>query len=356
MKTRETAEIEKRLIQNQQALYEGRYAVKEEIHRNLEEYFGEGLRHRLGIEIYILVKTPDDRILYPSQPRRGAQGPVDDFTTFPSESIDYMETAAENFRILSLGLVLTVNIRVRPNSWISNAILIFYILSALLVLMGFVRRGIREAESREIEREGLVADLAEQLARAESRLQEVGSKEDAYQKRISELRDEKSELSRDIDGLLEDMERQETGLQEQRGLREALEHQVLQLRQEITELKEKTRKPRQKKREDAAAKRFKVLYKNLAFTERAVEGFLHLTEEFQLKAEEVIHNLNQNESLVVVKRKVFGKGGKMNVLEVEFSYAGRIYLQKDTQSKTRIVAIGTKNTQEKDLAFLEGLR
>jgi hypothetical protein len=89
------------------------------------------------------------------------------------------------------------------------------------------------------------------------------------------------------------------------------------------------------------------------FTERAVEGFNSLTDEFQLKAEELIHRINEDDSTVSVKRKVFGKGGKMNVLEVDFSYSGRIYYQKDSQAKTRILAIGTKTTQDQDLAYLE---
>jgi hypothetical protein len=86
-----------------------------------------------------------------------------------------------------------------------------------------------------------------------------------------------------------------------------------------------------------------------------LEGFLCLTDEFQMRAEEVIHKLNEDDSQVQVRRKVFGKGGKTNVLEADFSYSGRIYLRRDSEPKTQIVAIGTKNTQKKDLAFLESV-
>jgi hypothetical protein len=129
--------------------------------------------------------------------------------------------------------------------------------------------------------------------------------------------------------------------------------QVLHMREELDKVVTKPKK--MKKTLEAAAKRFTVLYKNLGFTERAVEGFLGLTGEFQLKAEEVIHKLNDDETAVPVKRKVFGKGGKMNVLEVVFSYSGRIYYQKDSHAKKVIVAVGSKNTQEKDLAYLESI-
>jgi len=40
---------------------------------------------------------------------------------------------------------------------------------------------------------------------------------------------------------------------------------------------------------------------------------------------------------------------------VAFFYSGRIYYQKDSQAKKTIVAVGTKNTQERDLAYLESI-
>jgi hypothetical protein len=43
----------------------------------------------------------------------------------------------------------------------------------------------------------------------------------------------------------------------------------------------------------------------------------------------------------------------MNVLELDFAYSGRIYYNRDSASKTKVIAIGTKNTQEKDMAYLE---
>jgi hypothetical protein len=94
----------------------------------------------------------------------------------------------------------------------------------------------------------------------------------------------------------------------------------------------------------------------ISYSRIALEGFLALTDEFQLKAEETIHKLNEDESAVTVKRKVFGKGGKMDFLEITFAYSGRLYYQKDSQAGKMIVAIGTKNTPEKDLAYLESIK
>ena len=100
----------------------------------------------------------------------------------------------------------------------------------------------------------------------------------------------------------------------------------MRLKEELDLLRDKVQKPKKKKgKMSSTAKRFRVLYKNLEFTDRAIEGFTDLPDTFQLKAEELISRLNENHSLITVKRKVFGKGGKMNILEVDFAYSGRLY-------------------------------
>jgi hypothetical protein len=74
----------------------------------------------------------------------------------------------------------------------------------------------------------------------------------------------------------------------------------------------------------------------------------------RLKAEEVIHQLNAAPDLVVVKRKVFGKKNRETVLEVVFAYKGRLYFRR-REGRVDVVAIGTKNTQERELEFLASL-
>jgi chromosome segregation ATPase len=182
----------------------------------------------------------------------------------------------------------------------------------------------------------------------------VETRESEYEGRIAALRKDKDELTRDVDGLLDELESQEAGLKEQKRIKEEMGGQVAKLKEDLERLAQQSRKI--KKTAEAARKRFGVLYRNLLFTDRALEGFLALTDEFQLKAEETIHKLNEDESAVTVKRKVFGKGGKMDFLEITFAYSGRLYYQKDSQARKMIVAIGTKNTQEKDLAYLESIK
>ncbi len=353
---RDVSKLNHILVQNYDALYEGRYTIQEEINHNVSEYLSHSLKNKLGVRTYVIVKTRDNRILYPSQFGRDFKDSTEegDFSKPGASALNYMDVAAENYRIMNEGLRLAVVVQIRQNSWLSNSILVLYVFLALLVLQRFIKKGIREAEKQETQQKKLIQRLSEHLSQADTRLRELEAEEDSYQTKIEEFQKDKKGLSEDVDGLLEEIERLEAGLKDQEDVKGEMEVEVLQLREELDRLKGRLHKPKKKKKKsDATNKRFKVLYKNLAFTEKAIEGYISLTDEFQLKAEEIIHQLNEDDSLVPVKRKVFGKGGKMNTLEIDFSYSGRIYYQKQSQPRPMVLAIGTKNTQDQDLAFIE---
>ena len=326
---RETERVQDLMVQDQQALYEGRHTIKEEINRNIGRHLSDDFEHKIGIKTEILVKTRDDRILYPSQTKLVTTSPFQEekgFSETGLESLRYTEVASENFRVLSEGLVLDVNLQIGQNTWLANSILIVYIFLSLAVLQAFIRRGIHQTENEEAEQKRLVQRLSEQLDHAEEKLKEVETRESEYVERIAALRKDKDELTRDVDGLLGELESQEAGLKEQTRIREEMAGQVSQLKEEMDRLTRQSRKV--KKTVDAARKRFGVLYRNLVFTDRALEGFLALTDEFQLKAEETIHKLNEDESAVAVKRKVFGKGGKMDFLEITLAYSGGFIIRR----------------------------
>jgi len=353
-----TTRVNRTMIRNDKALYEGRYPVQDEINRNIGEFLGRWPLYRLGVRVHILVKTRDNRILYPLRLNNLMQGPDtgDRFSETPEKSLNFVETAAENYRILNNGLTLSVDLRIRHNSWLSNGILVLYVAAALWLLQWMIKKRVRETEREEAEQKNRIRDLSSRLAEAEARLEDTGRKERQYREKIDRINEEKKGLARDIEGFLEEMEDLEAGVKGQKSLREEMELEVLQLEEELDRVKAKLAKPKQRKKKTVATrKRFKVLYKNLVFTDRAVEGFVSLSDDFQLKAEETIHRLNEDDAQVSVKRKVFGKGGKLPVLESDFSYSGRIYFKKDSRSKAMIVAIGTKNTQEKDLTFIENM-
>ncbi len=102
-------------------------------------------------------------------------------------------------------------------------------------------------------------------------------------------------------------------------------------------------------------KRFKALYKNIEISKRALASLTDMTEEMSLKAEEIIHQLNSDPSLISVKRKVFSKKGNTTSFEVVFAYTGRLYFRKSKDNRIKVLTIGSKNTQQKDLAYISNL-
>ncbi|MGD9159326.1 MAG: hypothetical protein PVG39_13015 [Desulfobacteraceae bacterium] len=350
LQKRASIKIDETVIQNVSELYEGRHSIKEEVTRNIGIYLSnKSLWYSLGISTDIIVKTKNNRILYPAQ----LSEVHDEFQQSSSYDTNYMDIADENYKILNDGLVKIVEVRIRQNSWLSNGILVFYIVIALSILKFFIKKSIKHGEEIEEEHIKKIEKLSDKLFSYENELAKIKDKEKSYSEDIGKLNKEKETLSSDIDELLEEMERLEDGLKTQKELREKRENEIKTLKTEIENIRLKSEKPKKKsKKQEIADKRFRVLYKNLTFTDKAIDGFLSLSEEFQLKAEEIIHRINEDDSTVNIRRKVFSKGGKINVLEVDFAYSGRIYYQKE-KTKSIIAAIGTKKTQSQDLAFLE---
>jgi predicted nucleic acid-binding Zn-ribbon protein len=352
---RERSNLNDILIRDHEAVMEGRYPIREEISRNVHQYMSGSLKRKLGVVTYVMVKTRDDRILYPSHLQRNFQASsiMENLAANSPDSLDYVEVAAANFKVLNEGLVLTMDVRIEHNTWLSNSILIFYIFVSVFLFRRLIRKDITRAQRLEEAQQSDIRRLSEQLKTTKLEIEALAVREADYRKLISSLKEDKKELSRDVDGLLEEMEQLENGLENQKELKEKMEGEVLQLENQLERLRE--RPPRgksSKKKTETTAKRFRSLYKNITFTKRSTDGFLSLTDELQLKAEKIILKLNDDASTVPIKRKVFGRGGKMNVLEAGFSYSGRIYFQRDSQSRVKILAIGTKNTQEEDLAYV----
>jgi len=350
--------IRELLIQNQQALLEGRWTVRDEVERNLARYFSEHFLYKVGVRTRVIVKTRDQQVLFPVRFEGDMPGGMAYTEPFfrPDEDLNYMETAAENFRILQEGVDLLVDLDVVHSSLLANGVLGLWLLLSAGALYAGAKKTAGASAREEAEQEKRLLDLAAQLDHARSMIEEAREKEARYQARINALSSERDGLSRDVEGLLEEMEGLESGVKNQQSLREETELQVLELQEEMDRLKSRIQRPKKSEKEiDRVRKRFRALYKNLTFTDRSLEGLNDMTLDFQIKAEEILKTLNDDPESVAIKRKVFGKGGKWNILEAVFSYSGRLYFMRD-EDGVSVLAIGNKNTQAKDLAYLESHR
>lgn len=350
VKERLTRQVEEVYMGEPQALLDGSIRLEDALEHNINRYLAESLLAQNGFTVRVSVVTRSGRFVYPA--------PVE-----PAEAgnIDGQRVAVENFTLLSDGLVVNVEAQLVHNRLISNCILSIYVLAALMVLSLHYRSAGRKISR---EQDGWRREMSRLAAVEQSNTHLLSELQQQREKLMAELgdlksvlQDERKRAERNEDDLITEIDSLEKRLAENLQLQEAKQAEIQALKEKIA-LSEKEQRYEEKGRQKASAslqKRFAALYKNIHVSERAVEGFVELNEEMRLKAEEVIHQLDAAPDLITVKRKVFGRKNRETVLEVVFAYRGRLYFRRGPGRRVDIVAIGTKNTQERELEFLASL-
>ena len=349
LQKRYTKEIEKIYIGDTRPLFKGSIRLKDAVNSNIDRHLRNKKLKFWGVIPQVMVATRQGAILYPEEFGEEKDAPL---------VANELNIASENYSLLNEGLLLTVDTKLGYHTPISIGLLAFYSLLFVSGLYLYYRSGVKKAEREEMEK----ARELERLTRTEKeyieRLKNLGEEKQTLSAELEQIRekflDEKEKASRAEDEILEEMLALEEKIKENIAVQKKKQEEIDSLKEKIESYEKAGRKDgRQKPRAlDTLHKRFKALYKNITISERAVSGFTGLTEELKIKSEEIIHQLNENPSLVPVKRKVFGKKNQATVLEVLFAYNGRLYFRRTHDNRVEVLAIGTKNTQVKDLEFL----
>jgi hypothetical protein len=302
-------------------------------------------------------------LLYPqfNFQKAGRFGPyIDHEKKNPASPEDMARIAENNQRTLQEGIQLVLNVSIPRNSWLSIGILTVYIM--LFVFLPYRAYLLKTKEARElkISKQNAIEAANKKLTDAQEKLAEVSAREMKDQSEITQL---KADL--DLAGTkvrateneaLAELEILDLDLQKNIKLKEELETEVRRLEKELRKIESSpiTINKQQKEIIDTS-KRFKTLYKNLEISSRAIDGFIDLETNLQLQSEELIHTINEDGSKVPVKRKVYTRKGALPVFECEFGRSGRIYWSTGSGGKRQVWVIGTKNTQNKDLAYIDKL-
>jgi hypothetical protein len=332
------------------ALLSGKERLKVVVPRNVNRFLDNDALIRMGLRVGVDVHTRRGTLLYP-QPFENSAGLG---AAVPLAH----DIAEENYRLLNEGLEVIVDVVVDHNTPLSNLILGFYVGCGLLALFFYYRRGTRKDLRDRAEKAGEILQLSEMSRLHQENLEnlkaERGRLADELVRLRAELHQQAARAIENEDQMIEEVVALEEKIQRNLDRQNAQEEEVEALREKIAAY-EKDKDPAgrsRRKQLEAPQKRFNTLYKNLSLHDRALKGFGELSEDMKLKCEEVIHQINDNPQQVPVKRKVFGKKGIETILEVAFSYNGRLYYRSGKEQKTEVLAIGTKNSQEKDLGFL----
>ncbi|WP_054031598.1 hypothetical protein [Desulfatitalea tepidiphila] len=326
-----------------------RRPLEEIIAANIDAYLEKVWLRRVGVVVQVTVRTGQGNPVYPAAYADHSQ---------EWRMPDPLALASTNYQLLSQGLQLDLSVIIPHNTLFANAILLLLTMAALLALWHFYRASAKTAQAEadrsntEIQRlHGIKSEFERHL---ESLQQQRTELEGQLKQIRDELQAEKSKADATENEMLEALTALEIQLLRKVDRQQELENEIDQLkgRLETLDNEEISNNRSKSKPAESAARRFGTLYKQLTLNERAVKGFLELPEDMKIKAEEMLQQLNYEPDKVLVKRKVFGKKNSATVLESLFAYKGRIYYRK-TANKIEILAIGTKHTQTRDLAFLE---
>lgn len=344
--------IENMYIGQTDPILAGKIRLIDAVNTNIDRYLKESRIVKWGLLVEVMVVSEEGKILYPA-----------DFESEnPFKSVDQSLIAAENYKMMNQGLTLRTRVKVDHTTFLAACIFGFYMVMFTAGLYSQYRWASRKAgidefrQRREIDRllkiEKSHSEKLKKLSRDRRELY--------YQIRAAEIQMEKNkhqasrfenEMFDEIVALEEKIAQskkiQEQQQKENEALRERLERYENALERQVDH-KNKTLNSHQR--------RFKTLYKNVNISKKALSGFTDLNEEMRLKCEELILMLNNTPENVPIKRKIFGKKIRINVFEVTFAYNGRLYFQNTKKGQVEVLAIGTKNSQARDLAYLESVK
>ncbi len=353
LSNRYSNEVEDIYIGDTRPLFDGSVRLKDAINRNIDVYLQGKSAISWGVKLKIAVTTKQGTILHPDIFNNKVP------TLLPS---DPTQIAAENYDIMNEGLLVNIDLKLEHNKPLSNAILALYVCLSVLISYFYYRMGVNKAMKEDLEKITEISRLREIEKGHTDNIDALVKDRQKISFEINEMKkkleNEKIKTSRIEDETINEMVELEENVIKNIALQEEKQKEIDALKEAIKLLEGGKRKAGKQKRRDfdSSQKRFKTLYKNISINERAIHGFIDLPEDFKIKAEEIIHKLNDGPGQVSIKRKVFGKHDRRAILETIFAYKGRMYFCKTKDKRVEILAIGTKNTQDKDLEYLERLQ
>ncbi len=350
--------IRRHLIVHNFDLLQGKVSLYSEVNRNVHAFLDRDLLTRLGAQIGIRITDPHENVVYPyyehllppfqnNEDRPGKSlGPLFDEKGFARNSeTDDVEEFLQRYTDYIQGMRISVSVRIPITSWVGSGLLLFYILLTVTVLYVYYQRSSLQEERRiremteRLERDRrTITRVESELGKARRRLGDVRSQEEEWLREIERLEKEKASLENE---LLETMEEQEEQKQKM---------DLLQAKMNRKEAK----KSGSIKEEKVLSERFEHLYRNLEVERKAVEDLARLGDaKMKLQAEEVLKRLNDGDANLKVRRRIGGVE-RCDAFELGFGSTGRIYYISSQKRRYKILRIGTKSSQNRDLAWLRG--
>ncbi len=348
-------QIQNILIGDSTSLLKGTIRLEEQIAMNIDTFLDQDWKaKKTRLDIKIQVTLTSGRIIYPLFMDIGALEKNFE-TEFNNE-----EVAKNNFDMLNSGFKISVKTRIKHGSFLSNIILALYSGLSLFVFFMIYKAASQKADKDIQEKRNLISDLKKDEASYKEILAELKNERQGLFENIKLLNSKYQENKRKTKVNEEEMFEEIISLEEQIqsfiDLKNKKENEISDLKSKVRKYERRKSSKSKRNEFDFIEKRFCALYKNLDMERKAITGFLNLNEDQQIKAEEMILQMNFKPDAVIIKRKVFsGKKHRTACFEVLFAYNGRLYFRKNKNNRIQVVVIGTKNTQSKDMELLHNL-
>nr|WP_321399821.1 hypothetical protein [uncultured Desulfobacter sp.] len=351
--------IENEFIGNSNELLNGSVHIEDRIAKNIQAILNQDTLIRLAkLDFEVQVTDGRGKIIYPTYVG------TDEFQEDSLGYYDAQAVADKNFEILNSELKVHAILHLDHGSFFANLIFALYSGISIVIFFIFYRQGSKQAKRERDAKNALIQDLKQDLKKNEMRQEQL--EEDLKRERVElfknikqldeKYQSEQKKAKTNEDEMFNEIMDLEEQLNTYIKLKERRDVEINELKSNLEKYERRKNAGKSKRVEyNFISKRFKALYKNLEMSRKAIDGFINLTEEQQIKAEETIHQLDRDPGSVIVKRKVFsGKKNKSTSFEVLFAYNGRLYFM-NTPNKIEVVVIGTKQTQTRDMEYLHNL-
>lgn len=353
--TRYLNQIQNIIIGDPEQLLDGSIRLEERISNNINRFLKEDwLIQNARLNLNIIISTAGGKIIYPIV--------LDDrsIDEVINTEIDSGIIAKNNFDLLNSGLLVKVKSILGHGSTIANIVLILYFGVSFFIFFIFFKMGSAKAFAEQEKRAKLITDLKKEEKIHTQILNDLRKEREGLFENIKSIsakyQEDRDKAKINEDEMFEEIVSLEEKLNSFVELKKNKELEISELKSKIQKYERRSSSKTRRIEFDFVSKRFSALYKNIEMNRKALSGFLSLSEEQQIKVEEIIHSMDQNPEKIMIKRKVFsGKKHRTACFEVLFAYNGRLYFKKNENNITEILIIGTKNTQVKDMEFLHSL-
>lgn len=288
-----------------------------------------------------------------------ANQPPPDSPGTPKEGEQPDKTAIihQDKTILAMGINVQVAMSIRENPLISNLSLFTYMGLSLSIFGFSYKKALSKVVREDLKRGQIISNLIRDERDYLEKLETLKKEREVLAEKLTEAKAYYQEARRIAsiaeEELVEEIVQLEKKLDQNISSQTEKEQEIETLKSQLEKMERRKGGGKKRKSADVTQKRFENLYKNIEMNKKAIAGLLDLDDDMKIKAEEVIHLLNEDPSGVTVKRKVFaGKKNRTASFEVLFAYNGRLYFRNLEGNRVEILVIGTKNTQDKDMEFL----